>query len=1113
MKNWFFCLGAALCLVSSMHAQQTRSLDDGNIYYLGHSLLAPPLGGLTNMLATSNGAISSSSQRYTEQIGGGYPLYLHWQNRNAPDSVSHLYESINNMYSGLPEPAAEITQAQRMTRFNSGEFDALVLVEEFSYPETPSAEYQNTTHYFARLWQQAALRANPNTLVFLYEPSNEGNWLPNQYYDEPPIESFINGVRTQANYRVEQRIDRNGPIYRAFQDTLNNTVPIQPIFPDWITTSEDTAVAHPGGQPVYLIPAATALAELVRQIRQGNVPGVTVYDNRHTLSDVEAFALTEFNTPFNQRRYNFIYDPAYAYDMNEPTTPDFAHLTPLGTYMMALVNAAVLFHMDPRGATANLRDFYDLDNLWYDDFISTWQGGMPIVIPNAAVATIMENIAYQVVTNEPRTGYPSSMPTDTTNVPVDTNTTVAGHRPIGVNLMEMSYFSTNPMLKNVKKLSSRWLIQDATREEWNIEGVPMPTLSNGYPTQVPFNVNGTDYYPHCIMLSDNVGPHFYPSGDFTVIITGSGQVEFEWDGNATFTGPGTFTLPVATPSDAGLHLRILSSDVNDPITNIEVIYPGEISTYPNDIFSSHFVTSVEPFDVIRFMKPNSIEENPIVNWSDRTTVDDHSYFAIVEDDTAAITPGIPWELVVQFCNEHDKDPWICLPYQVNDDYVTQLATLFRDNLEAGRQLYLEYSNETWNYYYVRTYNHVVQRGLDLGFDTNDFTAGLEYYTHRSLQIFELFASVFGNNMNSRVTKVLASGPWDYPAQVLYESLQNPAINPNNTMPDALAMAPYVGLEQLQQSPNFCNHTAEQLLDSLFHHISTLEIQAYFDYGDSLNIPVLAYEGGQHLAATGFQAADTCVARLIREVNLLPGMQEWYCEYYDEWYDNYGGGLHVAFSLAAPYNEYGSFGILESQFQDYNLSPKWQAHEGCVFNAASNADCSPVISLDITPTQSGANRAVDSIISTSVIRGDINIHYYAGQTITLLPGFEVSDGATFVAAIGDSCTTGSTFTGQNLTTYEVKLEPSNSDAQFSVKSYPNPVQQSLFIPVDFQPLSSEGELFLFSAQGQLLLNRPINLQVGETVQIDFSNYPSGLYFYQLVNGKECVASERVVKQRF
>ena len=509
----------------------------------------------------------------------------------------------------------------------------------------------------------------------------------------------------------------------------------------------------------------------------------------------------------------------------------------------------------------------------------------------------------------------------------------AQNRPIGINLPEISYYSTSVMLKNVKKHSSAWLIEDENQSQWNFEAIDMPTLSNGYPTQVPFSVNDVNYRPHCIMFSENAAPHTYPEGAFTIIITGSGEVQFEWDGNATFQGPGTFTLPV-NPSEAGLHMRILSSDINDPITNIEVIYPGEIDTYPNEIFSSHFIQSMEPFEAIRFMKATSTEENPIVDWADRTIETDHTYFSIIED---GIQPGIPWELVIRFCNENNKDPWICIPYKASNDYVTQLATLFRDNLDEDLQVYIEYSNETWNWFYFDTFQYLGQQGQYLGLAEDEFTANLRYHTYRSLQIFDIFENVYGGLAPSRIQKVLASSAWDYPIDVTYNALFDNFINPNNIMPDAFANAPYVGFpEGYTDSPGICNSTPMDFLELLYQGMDSMEIQPYFDYAEELGIPVLAYEGGQHLAVEGFQAADPCLAELIAETNLLPEMEDWYCAYYDRWYDHFGGGLHMAFMIAERYGQYGAFGILETQFQDYSLSPKWQAHENCVFEPTSTS---------------------------------------------------------------------------------------------------------------------------------------------------------------------------------
>ncbi len=72
--------------------------------------------------------------------------------------------------------------------------------------------------------------------------------------------------------------------------------------------------------------------------------------------------------------------------------------------------------------------------------------------------------------------------------------------------------------------------------------------------------------------------------------------------------------------------------------------------------------------------------------------------------------GQPYEHIVELINETGKDAWINVPEHATDDFVHQLASFLRDNLDFTRiaaartkagfttpfELIVEYSNETWN---------------------------------------------------------------------------------------------------------------------------------------------------------------------------------------------------------------------------------------------------------------------------------------------------------------------------------------------------------------------------------------------------------------------------------
>ena len=60
--------------------------------------------------------------------------------------------------------------------------------------------------------------------------------------------------------------------------------------------------------------------------------------------------------------------------------------------------------------------------------------------------------------------------------------------------------------------------------------------------------------------------------------------------------------------------------------------------------------------------------------------------------------GVPNELqlIVETANKAGGDPWVTIPWNADDDYITRFATYVRDNLASGHQVYVEVGNEVWN---------------------------------------------------------------------------------------------------------------------------------------------------------------------------------------------------------------------------------------------------------------------------------------------------------------------------------------------------------------------------------------------------------------------------------
>src|ERR1035437_1826643 len=98
-----------------------------------------------------------------------------------------------------------------------------------------------------------------------------------------------------------------------------------------------------------------------------------------------------------------------------------------------------------------------------------------------------------------------------------------------------------------------------------------------------------------------------------------------------------------------------------------------------------------------------------------------------------ITSAPPIEAMVALSNSLNANFWFTFPMYANDNYVTQAASLVRDNLKSALTGYFEYLNETWNTGF-RQFAFVYNLGTVLGMPSNPMHS---YTGLRARQIFGL----------------------------------------------------------------------------------------------------------------------------------------------------------------------------------------------------------------------------------------------------------------------------------------------------------------------------------------------------------------------------------------
>jgi hypothetical protein len=217
--------------------------------------------------------------------------------------------------------------------------------------------------------------------------------------------------------------------------------------------------------------------------------------------------------------------------------------------------------------------------------------------------------------------------------------------------------------------------------------------------------------------------------------------------------------------------RTSESAVKTGVTGLKLMRPistGSSESYaPDVVFTTEYLALHARGEVLRFMDFTATNGNIQHEWADRNTPDDLTFYGEASGYWWQ-GKGAPWEYAVLLANTLDKDIWINVPTYASDDYVAQLANLLYTTLEPARRIYVEYSNELWNFAFPQwtQMQDLVDKDLasnprtSIDFDGNvkskagktDYGQGVpRYWARRVMEISDIFRARFGDQaMLSRV---------------------------------------------------------------------------------------------------------------------------------------------------------------------------------------------------------------------------------------------------------------------------------------------------------------------------------------------------------------------------
>jgi hypothetical protein len=324
---------------------------------------------------------------------------------------------------------------------------------------------------------------------------------------------------------------------------------------------------------------------------------------------------------------------------------------------------------------------------------------------------------------------------------------------------------------------------------------------------------------------------------------------------------------------------------------------------------------------------------PHLEWNDRKKK--HFY-------SQSIRFGMSYEYIIEMANITGKNVWINIPHTASEDYIRKMAQLFRDSLDCNLEIYLEYSNEVWNWMFPQAHEVSENEPQNIAYPRR--------YAERCRKAFKIWNEEF-SEQPSRLHRVLNT-QGAYPT---YGAMVLAHLNPDEY--DYLSPAWYFSYNGSACAANFDSTTtaAEIIQCSRDYWRSTLPtIRTDYRNASLYGKKIVNYEGGQHMTDFGIYPHT----QAVWDAQFHPDMYNLYNEVIDT-LKRLGTDLAIAYNLAR-INEtgWGSFGHLDDidLVPDSSNAPKWMAlmHNICPLMPQPTFDSTITYDNDMLRVQFGAD---------------------------------------------------------------------------------------------------------------------------------------------------------------
>lgn len=481
-----------------------------------------------------------------------------------------------------------------------------------------------------------------------------------------------------------------------------------------------------------------------------------------------------------------------------------------------------------------------------------------------------------------------------------------------------------------------------------------------------------------------------------------------------------------TPGDGLVSLTLTEVDAADPLREIEVVHEDQIVLHDlGVVFNPLWIDRIADFRSLRFMDWMLTNGSPVTSWAGRPVLEDYTW----------VRRGVPLEVMIELANRVGADPWFNMPHAADDDYAERFAEMVLERLDPRLDVYVEYSNELWNYGFPQTRWAVEQARARWGETAGD-DAWMQFAGARAAEMMRAWGGVFTGENARRLRRVVAvhTGWLGLEEPLLEAPLWVAEGNPTPAEHfDAYAVTGYFGFElgdaeegrlgELRDWLEESRRAAEQVarakglkrraLDAAIAPVrfdlaipkavaavregSLAELTGTFwpyhaEVAKRYGLELVMYEGGSHAVGHGAAQNDEELTEFFITLNYSEPMAALYGEAISAWHA-VGGRMFNNFVDVARPSKFGSWGALrhledETARWAVLVEANLQAPEGAVTHPEGaflhGITRNGEGTLEGTPEEDILIAGPGDDVLVSLGGGDF-LHGGAGEDVARLPG--------------------------------------------------------------------------------------------------------------------------------